>query len=84
VRAAAVDVVAEACAWAAALGATRGVIVWPQFDGYDYHFGANHASAWSARGARDPKRGGPAGVPRAPRVVRVQAHGPVRAVRDGE
>ena len=55
VRAAAVDVVAEACAWAAALGATRGVIVWPQFDGYDYHFGANHASAWSnaARAIRD-------------------------------
>ena len=55
VRAAAVDVVAEACAWAAALGATRGVIVWPQFDGYDYHFGANHGSAWSraARAIRD-------------------------------
>jgi ribokinase len=57
VRAAAVDVVAEACAWAAALGATRGVIVWPQFDGYDYHFGANHASAWSnARRARSKTR----------------------------
>ena len=55
VRAAAVDVVAEACAWAAALGATRGVIVWPQFDGYDYHFGANHASAWkrAARAIQD-------------------------------
>ena len=36
-----------------------------------------------ARGAFDPRRGGPARVPRAPRVVRVQAHGPVRAVRDG-
>jgi hypothetical protein len=84
VRAAAVDVVAEACAWAAALGATRGVIVWPQFDGYDYHFGANHASAWSnARRARSKTRW-TARVPRAPRVVRVQAHGPVRAVRDGE
>jgi ribokinase len=55
VRAAAVDVVAEACAWAAALGTTRGVIVWPQFDGYDYHFGANHAAAWTraARSIRD-------------------------------
>jgi sugar phosphate isomerase/epimerase len=55
VRAAAVDVVAEACAWAAALGTTRGVIVWPQFDGYDYHFGANHASAWkrAARAIQD-------------------------------
>jgi len=55
VREAAGDVVAEACAWAAAIGAARGVIVWPQFDGYDYHFGANHAAAWAraARSIRD-------------------------------
>ena len=55
VREAAGDVVAEACAWAAAIGAARGVIVWPQFDGYDYHFGANHAAAWTraARSIRD-------------------------------
>ena len=40
---------------AAAIGAARGVIVWPQFDGYDYHFGANHAAAWTraARSIRD-------------------------------
>ena len=55
VREAAGDVVAEACAWAAAIGAARGVIVWPQFDGYDYHFGANHTSAWTraVRSIRD-------------------------------
>ena len=55
VRVAAGDVVAEACAWAAAIGAARGVIVWPQFDGYDYHFGANHTSAWTraVRSIRD-------------------------------
>ena len=55
VRAAAGDVVAEACAWASAIGAAHGVIVWPQFDGYDYHFGANHAAAWAraARSIRD-------------------------------
>jgi sugar/nucleoside kinase (ribokinase family)/sugar phosphate isomerase/epimerase len=46
VRSAAEDVVAEACAWATAIGATHGVVVWPQFDGYDYHFGVNHTSTW--------------------------------------
>ena len=46
VRAAAVDVVAGACAWARSLDASAGVIVWPQFDGYDYHLQVNYSDAW--------------------------------------
>ena len=46
VRAAAVDVVAGACAWAQSLDASAGVIVWPQFDGYDYHLQVNYSDAW--------------------------------------
>lgn len=30
----------DGCRWAAQLGA-RDLIVWPQFDGYDYHFQAS-------------------------------------------
>jgi len=43
-RAAAVALVADACAAAAALNASE-VIVWPQFDGYDYHLSANYTTA---------------------------------------
>ena len=46
VRAAAVDVVAGAGAWARSLDASAGVIVWPQFDGYDYHLQVNYSDAW--------------------------------------
>tara|TARA_B110000977_G_scaffold97815_1_gene128751 strand:- start:3201 stop:5339 length:2139 start_codon:yes stop_codon:yes gene_type:complete len=46
VRQAAVDVVEQACVWATSIGARHGVILWPQFDGYDYHFQVNHTNAW--------------------------------------
>lgn len=39
VRRAAVELSAEGCRWAAQLGA-RDLIIWPQFDGGDYHFQA--------------------------------------------
>lgn len=47
IRAAAVDLVAEACAWAERLNAAGGVVVWPQFDGYNYHFQVNHTETWT-------------------------------------
>jgi sugar phosphate isomerase/epimerase len=46
VRAAAIDVVARACVWADELGASAGVIVWPQFDGYNYNLQVNFSSTW--------------------------------------
>ena len=46
VRAAAVDIVAAACGWAQSLEASAGVIVWPQFDGYDYHMQINYTTTW--------------------------------------
>ena len=46
VREAAVRLVESACAWATRLGAKHGVIIWPQFDGYDYHFQVNHTNVW--------------------------------------
>jgi sugar phosphate isomerase/epimerase len=46
VRAAAVDIVAAACGWARLLDASAGVIVWPQFDGYDYHMQINYTTTW--------------------------------------
>ena len=51
IRAAAIDLVAEACAWAERLNAAGGVVVWPQFDGYNYHLQVNHTSTGSAVGA---------------------------------
>ena len=47
IRAAAVDLVAEACAWAERLNAAGGVVVWPQFDGYNYHLQVNHTETWT-------------------------------------
>lgn len=47
IRAAAIDLVAEACAWAERLNAAGGVVVWPQFDGYNYHFQVNHTETWT-------------------------------------
>ena len=47
VRAAAVDVVAGACDWAKSLRAVGGVVIWPQFDGYDYHLQVNHTEVWN-------------------------------------
>jgi len=49
-RDAAVALVAGACAAAAALGAAE-VVVWPQFDGYDYHMAANYSDALAAMAA---------------------------------
>jgi sugar phosphate isomerase/epimerase len=46
-RVAAVELVAEACAAAATLGASE-VVVWPQFDGYDYHLSVNYTAALAA------------------------------------
>lgn len=47
IRAAAVDLVAGACAWAERLNAAGGVVVWPQFDGYNYHLQVNHTETWT-------------------------------------
>lgn len=44
VRTAAVQLTAEGCEWAKRLG-TDEVVVWPQFDGYDYHLQANYTEA---------------------------------------
>jgi ribokinase len=46
VRAAAIDIVARACVWADELGVSAGVIVWPQFDGYNYNLQVNFSSTW--------------------------------------
>ena len=45
VRAAATDA-AAARVWADELGASAGVIVWPQFDGYNYNLQVNFSSTW--------------------------------------
>ena len=56
VRAAAVDVVAGACAWARSRWTRAGVIVWPQFDGYDYHLQVNYRDAWRRGGGAPSAR----------------------------
>ncbi|KAL4426410.1 hypothetical protein ABPG77_004704 [Micractinium sp. CCAP 211/92] len=45
VRQQAVALAVDGCRWAAELGA-RDLIVWPQFDGYDYNFQADYPAAW--------------------------------------
>ncbi|KAL4430864.1 hypothetical protein ABPG75_006120 [Micractinium tetrahymenae] len=45
VRQQAVALAADGCRWAAELGA-RDLVVWPQFDGYDYNFQADYPAAW--------------------------------------
>jgi L-rhamnose isomerase len=45
VRAKAVQLSVEGCRWAAQLGA-REVILWAQFDGYDYSFQVDYLAAW--------------------------------------
>lgn len=45
VRRQAVDLATEGCRWAAQLGA-QDLIVWPQFDGYDYSFQVDYHAAW--------------------------------------
>lgn len=44
-RALAVQVVVDGCKWALDLGSTH-VIVWPAYDGYDYHFQADYLKLW--------------------------------------
>ncbi|CAJ1353218.1 unnamed protein product [Effrenium voratum] len=46
VRRQAVDLTIQGCAWADALGAEE-VVVWPQFDGYDYQLQIDYTHAWS-------------------------------------
>ncbi|KAL4859502.1 Ribokinase [Chlorella vulgaris] len=41
----AVQMAAEGCRWAAELGAPD-LVVWPQWDGYDYHFQVDYQAAW--------------------------------------
>ena len=50
IRFKAVDVVAGACKWAETLFASGGVVIWPQFDGYDYHLQVNHTDSWYVPG----------------------------------
>ncbi|GAB4822855.1 hypothetical protein N2152v2_009901 [Parachlorella kessleri] len=45
VRAQAVALAAEGCRWAAELGAGH-LVVWPQFDGYNYHLQVDYQAAW--------------------------------------
>jgi ribokinase len=46
IRAEAVKLIANACEWANAINASGGVVIWPQFDGYDYHFQVNYTETW--------------------------------------
>lgn len=45
-RAEAVAMAAEGCAWAAELGA-RELVLFSQYDGYDYSLAINHSQAWA-------------------------------------
>ena len=47
VRASAVRLAAEACGWVHALNASQ-LVVWPQFDGYDYNLQVDYAAALDA------------------------------------
>lgn len=42
----AVNMTVDACHWARVVGA-REVVVWPQYDGYDYHFQMDYPRAWT-------------------------------------
>jgi sugar phosphate isomerase/epimerase len=45
-RAKALAIAVDGCAWAQALGAEH-LIVWSPFDGYDYNFQADYTAAWA-------------------------------------
>ena len=44
------SLVVGACEWARQLAAGGGVVIWAQFDGYNYHLQVNHTQVWR-RGA---------------------------------